>query len=323
MWGRRLEKGKQRAVVDEVPAPGSGANDTATSASVSQSAGTVAPDSPAPWALITGATSGIGLEFARQLASRGVSLILHGRREEILRAEADAIVREHGVATRLVVGHLGSGPESDATLARILAAAAAVAGANGELLWLVNNAGYGADAGILDDEAANLQQMIRLHCEIPVFLCRAIVPEMVARGGGNVINVGSLAGSIHMPGRSALYSASKDFLRGYTESLFYQTRKSGVRCLVLMPGFVRTDFHARLKFFPRKQENAGLLRWMTAYEVVRRTLRTIEASRFASPFFVPGIANKVLAFLSGIVPLWARKIAAAREIAIEETSRQA
>jgi short-subunit dehydrogenase len=199
------------------------------------------------WALVTGASSGIGLEFARALARDGVSCVLTARREDRLQSLARELEQAHGVATRVVVADLADPNGID----RVLSAVADL-----EVDVLVNNAGFGY-AGRLDkQDPARLQALVQVNCVAPVLLTARLLPAMRARGRGAVIITGSIAGHQPLP-RLAAYSASKGFDRLFGESLWGELRGTGIDVLVLEPGPTETEFQAVAGEVPHPGEPAA------------------------------------------------------------------
>jgi short-subunit dehydrogenase len=183
------------------------------------------------WALVTGASAGIGAAFARALAREGVSVVLTARREERLRALAEEL-KAHGVATRVVAVDLaaldGASRLADAV-------------ADLDLAILVNNAGFGA-AGRFDKlDGARLREMVELNCTAPVLLTRALLPRLLARGRGAVVFTGSQAGRQPLP-LHAVYAATKAFGSFVGEALWGELRGTGVDVLVVEPGSTDTEF---------------------------------------------------------------------------------
>ena len=184
------------------------------------------------WAVVTGASAGIGLEFVRALAGEGMSIVLTARREDLLRDIASELEKQHGIATRVVAADL-SRPEG------VDAVAEAVEDL--EIGILVNNAGIGG-AGRFDKlEADRLRDMIMLNCLAPTLLTHKILPGMQARRRGAVIIVGSVAGRQPLPLHN-VYSATKAFDLHLGEALFVEMRSEGVDVLVLEPGVTETEF---------------------------------------------------------------------------------
>jgi short-subunit dehydrogenase len=184
------------------------------------------------WALVTGASAGIGEAFARALASRGLSCVVSARRTERLEALAADLETAYGVKTRVVAEDL-SHPDG----ARRLAAAVA----DLPIAILVNNAGVGA-AGRFDKlDLARLEQQVVLNCVAPVVLTRLLLPAMLERGRGAVILTGSVAGLQPLPLHN-VYAATKAFDRFLGEALFVELREQGIDVLVVEPGPVATEF---------------------------------------------------------------------------------
>jgi short-subunit dehydrogenase len=183
------------------------------------------------WALVTGASSGIGAAFARALAREGVSVVLTARREERLRALA-AELEAQGVATRVVALDLAAldGPS------RLAEAVADL-----DLAILVNNAGFGASGRFDKLDAARLREMIELNCTAPTLLTRALLPRLLARGRGAIVFTGSQAGRQPLP-LFAVYAATKAFDGLLGEALWGELRGSGVDVLVVEPGATETEF---------------------------------------------------------------------------------
>jgi hypothetical protein len=225
------------------------------------------------WALVTGASAGIGVEFARALAKDGVSVVLAARREEPLRALAAELEKAHGVAARVVACDLAT-PEG---------VRQCLAGVDGlDLAILVNNAGVGY-AGRFDKQTPErLAAMVQLNCAAPVALTAALLPKLRARGRGAVIFTGSVAGCQPLP-LHALYAATKSFDNLLGEALWAELRGSGVDVLVLEPGVTETEF----------QQAAGEI--AHAGESPAKVVRTALRALGHQPSVVSGLGNWLLA----------------------------
>lgn len=186
------------------------------------------------WALVTGASSGIGAAFAKALAREGLSVVLSARRREPLDAIATELAAQHGVATRVVVADLAA-PDGAAQLA------AAVADL--EIAVLAANAGFGSIGRFEAQDEARLVAMIQVHCTAPLVLTQRLLPAMRARGRGAVLFTGSLAAKQPMP-LHATYAASKAFIALFGEALWAELRGSGVDVLVVEPGTTATAFQS-------------------------------------------------------------------------------
>ncbi len=243
------------------------------------------------WTLVTGASSGIGEVFARRLAERKSNLILTARSADKLHALARTVEAEHGIDTRVVPVDLGA--QDGATRLAI-----AVAALDLPVEHLVNNAGVGAVGLVVDAEAARHADMVRLNCEALVVLTRHLLPAMIARRSGGVIQVASTASFQPVP-YMATYAATKAFVHSYTVALAEELRSSGVRMMALCPGPVPTGF----------QEAAGIPQLagpmariaMTADETVLAALRAYEDERTVC---VPGSINRLTALSAKLLPRW-------------------
>jgi uncharacterized protein len=181
-------------------------------------------------ALITGASAGIGEEFARQLAGRGYDLILVARRRDRLEQLAEQIpTTAHVVECDLT------------TNAADLPGLVEQTGADVDLL--VNNAGFGLRGRFLELDPSREAEMVRVNCEAVVTLTHAFLPAMVERGRGGIITVASTAGMQPLP-YEATYGASKAFAISFSEALWTELRGTGVRVLVVNPGPVKTEWQS-------------------------------------------------------------------------------
>jgi len=221
---------------------------------------------PRPIALITGASSGLGAEFARALAAQGADLILTARREERLAALATQLQAEHGTHTDLLAADLATDAGVTAVKAKIIATP--------NLHWLINNAGFGMkgrfDRAAIDD----LDRMHRLHVLAPLQLTHAALGGMLARGAGAIINVASVAGFVLVAG-SVGYAATKSWLHVLSEGIYLELRsaRSKVRIQSLCPGYIVTEFHDVIGM--DRALMPGFL-WLDPRFVVRESLRALE-----------------------------------------------
>jgi short-subunit dehydrogenase len=193
--------------------------------------GAAAPSSPAAWAVVTGASSGLGREFALALGERGYQVLAVARRRERLRALADEV---EGGGGRLdpLVADLSTSAGIDALLARA---------AERQVELLVNNAGVATYGPFASAPADGQRGLVRLNVETIVALTRALLPQMLARGRGGVINVASQMAFQPMP-YFATYAASKAFVLSFSEALAEELRGTGVAVTAVAPGFVSTEF---------------------------------------------------------------------------------
>ena len=184
--------------------------------------------------IVTGASSGLGAEFARQLAARGSNLVLVARRADRLESLADELTRAHGVTVTVIARDLGL-PDAGRTLRAELESRGIHA------TGLVNNAGFGTHNAFPDEDPDRLQDMIALNVGALVDLTRAYIEPLTSAGTGVLINVASLLGFQPTPYLSA-YGATKAFVLSFTESLWEETRGTGLRVLAVCPGATGTEF---------------------------------------------------------------------------------
>ena len=184
------------------------------------------------WALVTGASAGIGEAFAKALAQEGLNVVLTARRRDRLEALAVEIERDQGVQTRCVDVDLTSDKGPQALIDSVQDLAIGV---------LVNNAGFGYGGRFEKLETERLSEMVTLNCTVPTVLTSRFIPPMLARRRGAVIFTGSVAGRQPLP-LHALYAATKGFESLLAEALYVETRGSGVDLLVLEPGTTTTEF---------------------------------------------------------------------------------
>jgi short-subunit dehydrogenase len=230
-------------------------------------------------ALITGASSGIGAEFARQLAGQSYDLVLCARRTEKLVELGAQLEASRGVRCESLTADLSEETGIASVEFRLR---------SGGIDLLVNNAGFGIGVGFAEADLVGQQAMISVHVLAPMRLMHAALPSMVERGSGGVINVSSLAAFVSLPGNAG-YSATKAYLMRLSRAVHYEVRGRGVTVQALCPGFTVTEFHdsqARAKQAPR----APRFLMGPASAVVRDSLRAFEAG---GPLCVPGWINKL------------------------------
>ena len=231
-------------------------------------------------ALITGASAGLGAEYARQLAAAGTNVILVARRLDRLEELARDLRSRYGVAVDAVAADLS-------TEAGLTAVEARIAG-DPALDLLVNNAGFGGRAGFVKGAPAEHIAMARVHVDATIRLTRAALPGMIDRGRGAIINVASVAA--FSPFSGAMYSGTKSFLVMFSENLQSELRSKGIVIQALCPGLTHTEFHAVADV---KLSGVPELFWRTAEYVVRVSLRRLGGRVVC----IPGWENKTVAFL--------------------------
>ncbi len=209
-------------------------------------------------ALVTGASSGIGEQFARQLAARGHDLVLVARRVDRL----EALAAELPTEARVLACDLGA--EAEALPAKVEQLGV-------EVELLVNNAGFGTHGRFREIPAGRDAEMVRVNCEAVVILTRALLPAMVERGRGGVIVVASTAGMQPLP-YETVYAASKAFALHFTDALHVELRGTGVRCLAVNPGPVPTEWQ-EVAGWSEMTKAPGTI---SAEQVVRESLAAYE-----------------------------------------------
>ena len=186
-------------------------------------------------ALVTGASAGIGRAFAKYHAAKGGDLVITARRKEALDALKAEIEAAHDVSVTVIAQDLASAEQADQLYS-------AIGGA--EIDVLINNAGFGGHGAFLDRPLEDDLAMIDLNVKALVTLCHRIGADMVARGGGKILNVSSTAS--YMPGpMQATYFATKAFVSSFSQALDEELRDKGVTVTALEPGYVKTEFAAR------------------------------------------------------------------------------
>jgi short-subunit dehydrogenase len=236
-----------------------------------------------PWALVTGASSGLGAEFIVQLAERGLNLILVARRKDRMDTLAQQMRETHGISTRVIAVDLTSDGACDLVARET---------ADLEVGLLINNAGYGLSGAYCDLDPQKQANMTVLNCVVPVLLTNHFLPGMVERKRGGLIFLASTAAYQPTP-YLGTYGATKAFNLMIGESLWHEYRGSGVDSLALSPGFTRTEFTDVANI-----QDAGAFREATPDVVVAAGLRSLGKT----PSVVHGLTNKVLAFSVRIMP---------------------
>ncbi|HZS35223.1 MAG TPA: SDR family oxidoreductase [Polyangia bacterium] len=241
------------------------------------------------WVLITGASSGMGLEFARRLAARKANLILTARSGDKLDALARELAQAHGIETETIALDLGAAGGADRLLAEVARRGRAVD-------HLISNAGFGSAGRFAEAPAAREAEMVRLNCEALLVLSRGILPQLLERRAGGILHVASIAGMQPVP-FMATYGATKAFVLSFSLALSEETRGSGVRVMALCPGPVPTGFQQVTGYAISQSQKRAVL---SAEETVARGLAAYERGR---DVFIPGGLNTVGAWASKHLPV--------------------
>jgi short-subunit dehydrogenase len=219
-------------------------------------------------ALITGASAGIGEEYAKQLASQGFDLILIARRRERLDSLAEKLGDNHGIKIEVIQGDLFESSDVEKISAHIKTI--------NNLDCLVNNAGFGTDVNFLDGNSnINLFiNMLNLHCKVPMQFTHAALPDMIKRDRGHIANISSVASLLFHGYQDPIYDSTKAFLSVFSEviQLRLNVLKSKVKVKAICPGWTVTEIHDKLKDFDRSQYV-----WMNVDEVVKIALDSYKS----------------------------------------------
>lgn len=236
-------------------------------------------------ALVTGATSGIGHAFCRELAERGNDLVIVARHRARLENVSDELRARHSVNVEILAADLSE----RAALRRV---ADRVADRDRPIDLLVNNAGFATSTSFLKGDLADEEGMLDVLCRAVLVLSHAGALSMKDRGRGAIINVSSVAGFVP----TGTYGAAKAWTTVFTETLAHELAGSGVSATALCPGFTHTEFHERASL-----DMSGLPKslWLEADRLVRDCLDDVRAGKVIS---VPGVQYKVIAGVGQLVP---------------------
>lgn len=248
------------------------------------------PPEPNSTCLVTGASSGIGAEIARELARRGHGVTLAARREERLRELAEELAGEHDVRAETV-----SADVADESARRRLKAA--LTERNLAVEVLVNNAGFGSGGAFVELEAEKEAEMVRTNVEAVVALTGTFLPDMVDRGRGAVLNVASLIAFQPVPFQ-ATYGATKAAVLSFSDALHEELRGTGVTVTSVCPGPVRTEF-GESGGFGGADDRIPDRFWLEADKVAADSVNAMENG---DRITVPGTTNQIAALYGQHVP---------------------
>jgi len=231
-------------------------------------------------ALITGASSGIGAAFAQSLSAQGFDTILLARRKEKLKKIALQLQENTLRKPEILIADLTK-------LNDIIRVSEKIQLMN-NIDVLINNAGFGTRGYFENIPITSHKDMLFVHNLAPVYFCRAVLPSMIKRNRGVIINISSIAAFSPRP-QSVMYGSTKEFLKTFSESLHYEMYDTDIRIQALCPGYTRTEFHS-VGYF--KDFDVNLIpkeTWMSPEEVVDLSLNAFQDEKVV---FIPGIFNQ-------------------------------
>ena len=235
------------------------------------------------WALVTGASAGIGESFTRLLASKGYNIALVARDEARMHERAAALREKYGVQTYVLKADLATA-EGCSAVEKYLQ--------EFDIDVLINNAGFGINKAFTASDLGKEQELLDVLVRTPLRLMHVAIPKMKARNVGTVINVSSVAGYI----AGGTYSASKSYLTVLSESLNTELAGSGVKVSALCPGFTRTEFHQRGRM---KMKGLPGFMWLNSDKLVEQSWIDAVANK---PVSIPGWQYKFLVAVISTVP---------------------
>lgn len=239
-----------------------------------------------PTALITGASAGLGVEFARQLARRRADLVLVARSTDALESVAAELRSEYGIAVEILVADLSEAADVDRVADRL-------GDGSDPVDLLINNAGFGLPLQFADNDIDDEVRHLRVHVEASMRLMHAALGSMRGRGG-RIINVASVAGFISR----STYSACKSWLIGFSRWANVEYASDRVSVTAVCPGFTHTTFHERMGLAPG-HEGVPAFMWLDARDVVREGLRDAARGRAVS---IPSLRYKAIVAIARLLP---------------------
>ena len=251
-------------------------------------------------ALITGASAGIGREFARQLADRARTLVLVARREERLNELRDELRnRNTQFSVHVRVVDLCDKSQIDALVHWLEQEKI-------DIDLLINNAGLGDYGAFATSDPERDDRIIQLNIAALTLLTRSLLPPMITTKRGAILNVSSSAGFLPIPGM-AVYAATKAYVNSFSEALRAELRGTGLSVIALCPGPVHTEFGEAAKRQGREPERGPEFVYVSVEQVVRDALAAVEADR---PLVIPGFAMKLGMLLVRLTPIFILRFAA-------------
>ena len=242
-------------------------------------------------ALITGATSGIGAAYAYALAEQGHDLIITGRRRDVIENVANKIEKQFQVKASVAIAELSEKKDLDQLLDMIKKI--------GPVDVLVNNAGFTTKGLYHQQDIIEQEKMVLVHAVAMMKLTHAVLPGMIERRSGTIINVSSIQAVTPMS-LSTTYCSVKAFMKNFSMSLFCEVREHGIKVQCVLPGFTRSDLGRTIGVDMNTMGDRDMVHWMLPEEVVQISLR--ELHRKNKVICVPGFGNKALYMFSKVIP---------------------
>lgn len=251
------------------------------------------------WALVTGASSGMGLHYSKDLAKRGYNVLLVSNQQEQVEKAANLISKEYGVKTIGLYKDLALASSADELFSFCTQNSI-------EVEILINNAGIFFFRDIADKPMALIEVMMNLHVNTVTKLCKLFAEPMKERKKGYILNMSSISAHTPYPGIS-LYTATKSYIRTFTKAYHYELKEHGINVMVVCPGAVATDLYNLPENLQQLGINLGII-----YRPEKLTHRAInKLLRGKKLEYVPGIINllfkPIFAILPGCFKMWCRK----------------
>ena len=239
-------------------------------------------------ALITGATSGLGLAYAKEYAKKGYNLIITGRREDKIKANARNIENMYNVKVKVVIVDLAHDKGLNILLDVIR---------EDEIEVLINNAGFGLKPVFSEVPKEDMDGIMFLQMNAVVILTQTILKQMLVRNRGTIINISSESAFAVMP-RNVLYSSTKLFILNFTEGLYMELIDSNVKVQAVCPGFIDSDFHESAGMNVVKKKK-GFMKFMAPDEIVDLAMKDLKKGKVVS---VPGTDAKMIRIMAKFLP---------------------
>jgi len=237
-------------------------------------------------AVVTGASSGLGVDYAKELAARGSNLVLVARRKESLDALASELIEKYGVKAQTIELDLSKSSSASKLMAELKKLKL-----KPEIL--INNAGFGTSGRFAKENLERVQEEIQLNVSTLVNLTHAVLPGMLEAGFGAIVNIASTAAYQPVPGM-AVYAATKAFVLSFTSAVWGETKDSGVKVLAVSPGATATSFFDVAGAKP----TGGLA---PVSDVITATFKALDAEK-SGPSVIVGRRNASMAGLSKLMP---------------------